>query len=66
MEDTSAGAGLPSLGEASIVITLITLIFFALLAVSFSISSMMGGIAAFGDEVSEHVERRLLTVGDTP
>jgi len=42
MEDTSAGAGLPTLGEAAIVITMITLIFFALLAVSFAISAMTG------------------------
>ena len=40
MEDTSAGAGLPSLGEAALVITAITLIFFVLLAVSFAISSL--------------------------
>ncbi|MDP6073179.1 MAG: cytochrome ubiquinol oxidase subunit I [SAR202 cluster bacterium] len=40
LEDTSAGAGLPSLGEAAIVITVITLIFFALLGVSFAISSL--------------------------
>ncbi len=43
MEDTSAGAGLPSLGEAAIVITAITLIFFVLLAVSFAISSLSAG-----------------------
>lgn len=40
MEDTSAGAGLPALGEVAIVITAITLIFFALLAVTFMISSL--------------------------
>ena len=40
MEDTSAGAGLPSLGEAAIIITAITLIFFALLGVAFAISAM--------------------------
>ena len=40
MEDTSAGAGLPSLGEAAAVITAITLIFFGLLAISFAISSL--------------------------
>jgi hypothetical protein len=40
MEDTSAGAGLPSLGEVSIIITMITLIFFALLAITFAISSL--------------------------
>ncbi|MFQ6024410.1 MAG: cytochrome ubiquinol oxidase subunit I [Acidiferrobacterales bacterium] len=42
MEDTSAGAGLPTLGEAAIIITLITLIFFALLAVAFAISGLTG------------------------
>ncbi|MFQ5567991.1 MAG: hypothetical protein ACE5EU_16685, partial [Paracoccaceae bacterium] len=40
LEDTSAGAGLPSLGEAAVIITAITLIFFALLAVAFVISAM--------------------------
>jgi hypothetical protein len=40
LEDTSAGAGLPSLGEAAVIITAITLIFFALLAVTFVISAM--------------------------
>ena len=40
LEDTSAGAGLPSLGEASIIITAITLIFFALLAIAFVISGL--------------------------
>jgi hypothetical protein len=43
MEDTSAGAGLPSLGEAAIVITAITLIFFVLLAGSFAISGLSAG-----------------------
>jgi hypothetical protein len=43
MEDTSAGAGLPSLGEAAIVITGITLIFFLLLAASFALSSLSVG-----------------------
>ncbi len=42
LEDTSAGAGLPSLGEAAIIITAITLTFFALLAVTFAISAMAG------------------------
>lgn len=42
LEDTSAGAGLPSLGEVAIIITVITLIFFALLAVAFAISAMAG------------------------
>ena len=40
LEDTSAGAGLPSLGEAAIIITGITLIFFALLGVCFAISTL--------------------------
>lgn len=40
LEDTSAGGGLPSLGEAAVIITAITLIFFALLAVAFVISAM--------------------------
>jgi cytochrome bd-type quinol oxidase subunit 1 len=40
MEDTSAYAGLPTLGEAANLITLITLIFFALLAVCFAISAL--------------------------
>ncbi len=39
-EDTSASAGLPSLGEAAIIITAITLILFALLAVAFAISAL--------------------------
>ncbi len=43
MEDTSPGAGLPSLGEAAIIITVITLIFFVLLAVSFLMSGLGGG-----------------------
>ncbi|HEY4774720.1 MAG TPA: cytochrome ubiquinol oxidase subunit I [Xanthobacteraceae bacterium] len=43
MEDTSAGAGLPSLGEAAVVITAITLIFFVLLAASFALSGMSAG-----------------------
>ena len=40
MEDTSPSAGLPSLGEAALVITLITVIFFALLATAFVIAGM--------------------------
>ncbi len=40
MEDTSVSAGLPSLGEAAIVITGITFIFFVLLAGSFAISGL--------------------------
>ncbi len=43
MEDTSAGAGLPSLGEAAIVVTAITMIFFLLLAVSFALSGLGPG-----------------------
>jgi hypothetical protein len=43
MEDTSAGAGLPSLGEAAVVVTAITLIFFVLLAGSFAISGLSAG-----------------------
>ncbi len=46
MEDTSAGAGLPGLGEVAVIITLITFIFFALLAVSFAISALMGPASA--------------------
>lgn len=42
MEDTSPGAGLPSLGEAALIITLITLIFFVLLAIAFVISGLAG------------------------
>jgi len=41
LEDTSAGAGLPSLGEAAVIITGITLLFFALLAVAFAISALV-------------------------
>jgi len=43
IEDTSAGAGLPSLGEAALVITLITAIFFVLLAAGFYISALARG-----------------------
>ena len=43
MEDTSAGAGLPSLGEAAIMVTAITSIFFVLLAASFAISGLSAG-----------------------
>ncbi|MCZ7658366.1 MAG: cytochrome ubiquinol oxidase subunit I [Xanthobacteraceae bacterium] len=46
VEDTSAGAGLPSLGEAAVVITAITLIFFLLLAGSFALSSLSAGSQA--------------------
>tara|TARA_B100000315_G_scaffold62310_2_gene56563 strand:+ start:44 stop:685 length:642 start_codon:yes stop_codon:yes gene_type:complete len=68
MEDTSAGAGLPSLGEAAIVITLITLIFFALLAVSFAISGMMGRDPAFEAEAEAEASRgqQLLAQGERP
>ncbi len=50
LEDTSAGAGLPSLGEAAVIITAITLIFFALLAVAFTISTMAEKTAAPAEE----------------
>jgi cytochrome b561 len=40
MEDTSAYAELPTLGEAANMITLITLLFFGLLGISFWISSL--------------------------
>lgn len=43
VEDGSAGAGLPALGEAAIVITAITLAFFVLLAGSFAISGLSAG-----------------------
>jgi hypothetical protein len=46
MEDTSASAGLPSLGEAAIVVTAITLVFFVLLAGSFAISGLSAGTKA--------------------
>ncbi|MBI4216625.1 MAG: cytochrome ubiquinol oxidase subunit I [Chloroflexi bacterium] len=42
LEDTSPGAGLPSLGEVAVIVTIITLIFFLLLAISFAISAFMG------------------------
>lgn len=45
MEDTSAAAGLPSLGEASVIITAITLVFFALLAICFAISTLASQVA---------------------
>ena len=66
MEDTSAGAGLPSLGEAAIVITLISLIFFALLAVSFAISGMMGRDPAFEAEAEASRGQQLLAEGERP
>ncbi|MDP3938738.1 MAG: cytochrome ubiquinol oxidase subunit I [Deltaproteobacteria bacterium] len=40
VQDTSASAGLPTLGEAAIMVTLITVVFFALLAIAFAISAM--------------------------
>ncbi len=51
IQDTSASAGLPTLGEAAIVVTLITLIFFALLGVAFAISALSGRseLPAFGE-----------------
>jgi hypothetical protein len=51
MEDTSAGAGLPSLGEAAIVVTFITLIFFVLLAGSFALSALSAGTKGSHDSV---------------
>ena len=66
LEDTSAGAGLPALGEAAIVITLITLIFFALLAVSFAISGMMGSVSTPEREVGGPEEKRFLAEGARP
>ena len=55
VEDTSPGAGLPPLGDAAIVVTAITLIFFALLGVAFAISALGGraGLPAFGDRAGE-------------
>ena len=58
---SSAGAGLPSLGEVAIIITLITLIFFALLAVCFAISAMMGSVATETEE-----EEPVLAEGEGP
>jgi len=40
VQDTSAGAGLPTLGEAAIMVTLITVVFFALLGIAFAISAL--------------------------
>ncbi len=40
MQDTSASAGLPSLGEVAVVITVITFIFFVLLALAFAIAGL--------------------------
>lgn len=40
LQDTSPGAGLPSLGEVAVVITAITFIFFVMLAVAFAISGL--------------------------
>lgn len=55
VEDTSASAGLPALGEAAIVVTAITLIFFALLGIAFAISALAGRdrLPDFGDEAGE-------------
>ncbi len=64
LEDTSVGAGLPSLGEVAIVITGITLIFFALLAVSFAISAMMGSVSGSEDEAGGRDKQRSLTEGE--
>ncbi|MCC6198330.1 MAG: hypothetical protein IT518_28090, partial [Burkholderiales bacterium] len=40
VQDTSPGAGLPSLGEVAIIITAITFVFFVLLAAAFAISGL--------------------------
>lgn len=40
LQDNSASAGLPTLGEAAIVVTLITLVFFALLGIAYAIASL--------------------------
>ncbi|CAG0948737.1 hypothetical protein RHIZO_00052 [Rhizobiaceae bacterium] len=57
VQDTSASAGLPTLGEAAIVVTTITLIFFALLGIAFAISSLAGrdNLPEFGDAAREAV-----------
>lgn len=41
LQDTSPGAGLPSLGEVAVIITAITFIFFVMLAVAFAISGLV-------------------------
>lgn len=55
VEDTSVSAGLPSLGEAAIVVTAITLIFFVLLGIAFAISSLAGrdALPDFDDDMQE-------------
>jgi len=55
VQDTSAGAGLPTLGEAAIVVTAITLIFFALLGIAFAISALSGRseVPPFSDDIRE-------------
>jgi len=58
MEDTSVGAGLPSLGEAAVIITAITLIFFAMLAVSFAIAAISGRGAEAETEAQAQGGRR--------
>lgn len=40
MQDTSVSGGLPTLGEAAVVVTLITLLFFVLLAIAYAISAL--------------------------
>lgn len=57
VQDTSASAGLPTLGEAAIVVTAITLIFFALLGIAFAISSLAerDALPEFGNDVREPV-----------
>lgn len=55
VQDTSASAGLPTLGEAAIVVTGVTLVFFALLGIAFAISSLSGHskMPEFGDDTRE-------------
>lgn len=55
VEDTSVSAGLPTLGEAAIVVTAIALIFFALLGIAFAISALSGRAALpdFGGKAGE-------------
>lgn len=55
VQDTSVSAGLPTLGEAAIVVTAITLIFFALLGIAFAISALSGreALPDFGERAGE-------------
>ncbi len=59
VQDTSASAGLPSLGEAAIVVTAITLVFFALLGVAFAISALSakGGLPEFAGATPREARR---------